>query len=242
MAPEDNARVVILTGAAGGIGLAVAARLAAEGYGLVLVDREPSAETPKGAVVLTGDVRDARLVGAALDAAAGLGQLHGLVNLAAIRHYRAFLDVEAAFAAEHFEVNVMAPLRWMQEFARRVEAAGGQGAIVNVTSVMAHRVAAHNAIYAASKTALWSLSCGAALDLARSGVRVNCVAPGPTRTPMLADLLADQEKDAAIKARVPLGRAAEPDEITGAVAFLLSADSLFMTGSTVTVDGGYLLV
>lgn len=242
MARDGDPGVVVLTGAAGGIGRVVAARLAEQGRRLVLVDRSPAADPPAGATVLTGDVRDPALVASALDAAAGLGELRGLVNLAGIRHYRAFLDVDEPFVTEHLTVNLLAPLRWMQGFARRVGGSGHDGAVVNVTSVMAHRVAEHNAVYAASKAALWSLSRGAALDLAGTGVRVNCVAPGPTRTPMLAELLAQPDRRAAIHARVPLGRPAEPAEIAGAVVFLLSADSRFMTGATVTVDGGYLLV
>lgn len=241
--PQDLRGVVIVTGAAGGIGSAVADRLTGEGYGLVLVDRVACKRSERElAVTLMGDVRSAGLVDEAVSAAEQMGELYGLVNIAAIREYRPFLEVDSDLVELHFEINLLAAAKWMVAFAKRLVDNETPGAIVSVKSIMAHRVVPANAAYAASKSALRSLSNSAAIDLSPFGIRVNCVAPGPTRTPMLAGLLADQETERNLQQRIPLGRIAEPHEIAGAIAFLLSQDSSYVTGSTITVDGGYLLV
>ena len=236
----DTPRVVVVTGAAGGIGSAIADRLDQDGFALVLVDKRPCSRPD--AVAIEGDVTSAIVMEEALSAADELGDLYGLVNAAAVREYRPFLEIGTEFVDHHFAINVLAPLQWMVAFARRLVDRGVGGSIVNVTSIVAHRAVRANSTYAATKSALRSLSDGAALDLSPHGIRVNCVAPGPTRTEMLEGVLVDTAVAMALTERIPLGRVAEAAEIAPAVSFLLSAENTFMTGSTVTVDGGYSLV
>jgi NAD(P)-dependent dehydrogenase (short-subunit alcohol dehydrogenase family) len=117
---------------------------------------------------------------------------------------------------------------------------GQRGSIVNVTSVSAKLAGATQASYCASKGALDSLTRVMAVALAPHGIRVNALAPGPTRTGMADSVWENEEALAPVLSRTPLGRFAEPDEQAAVAAFLVSDDASFMTGESIYVDGGRL--
>lgn len=229
----------IVTGAGGGIGRAVCERLDADGYSVVGVDLHDTAESNK-AVTVRGDIRSLDTARRAIDASRELGGAVALVNAAGIRRYRHFIDLDQSVLEDHLSINTTAPALWMHAFARDLDARGASGgAVVNITSVMAHTAVAQNAAYCASKAALLGLSRAAARDLASRRIRVNCIAPGPTDTEMLH---AGTALPPGLMGSIPLGRLGAPSEIAAAAAFLVSSDANFVTGATLFVDGGYLTV
>jgi NAD(P)-dependent dehydrogenase (short-subunit alcohol dehydrogenase family) len=124
------------------------------------------------------------------------------------------------------------------------QANGGQsgGSIINVTSQLAEVARPERAAYIASKGGGRSLTHAMAVDLAAHGIRVNAIAPGPTLTGLTRASYTDPEARRATEALIPLGRLGQPDDLVGAVLFLASDESRWVTGSTVTVDGGYLAI
>lgn len=245
-------KVAIITGGGGDICAAIARAFADAGARLVLVDKDEEASGRVGAALAddghdvlleVGDVTDASLATALVEQISGKWSPPDvLVNGAAVRTFHSFLDLEAAVALRHYEVNVIAALRWTQAVARKLVASGRSGSVINVTSVVASRAFPANAAYAASKAALASMTRSAALDLGEHRIRVNSIAPGPTRTRLTAELLADAAVAARLEERIPLGRIGEVDDVAGAAVYLASDESAFVTGITLSVDGGYLVV
>ncbi len=238
-------RIVVVTGAARGIGAACARHVAAEGAQVVLSDIDDEGEAVarglraegRPAVFRQADTSDYAAVAALLDAAeAAFGTVDGCVAAAGVAPHAAFLEVTEAEFMRVVEINLKGPFLLGQLVARRLVAAGRPGGIVNVTSTSARLAGPEQAAYCASKGGLDSLTRVMAVALARHGIRVNALAPGPTRTAM-AD-----KAPAAVKAmvlsRTPLGRFCEPTEQAAVAAFLLSDEASFMTGETVYVDGG----
>ena len=229
----------MVTGASTGIGLAIAERLVADGWALGFATHERDDDSAREFERLSalgrvhwvcGDLSDpgvpARLVSEAVDA---LGGLDALVNNAGVTLAKPVLELTADDFDSIFSIDVRATFLLSQHAARRI--ADG-GAIVNVTSVHEHVPRVGFALYASAKAALGMLTRSLALELAPS-VRVNAVAPGAIATERNKEVesLADE---------IPLGRPGEPSEVASVVAFLLSDDARYITGTSVLVDGGAL--
>jgi NAD(P)-dependent dehydrogenase (short-subunit alcohol dehydrogenase family) len=243
MSGRLDGRVALISGGARGQGAAHGRRLAQEGAAVILGDVLQE-EGEAHAAALRAEGLDATFLrldvthAAGWDAAVRLaqerhGRLDVLVNNAGI--------VRVATLAEETEegwnatlaVNATGVFLGMRAAIGALRAAG-RGSIVNVASIYGPVGAPGYVAYSASKGAVISMTKVAALEHAVDGIRVNAIAPGPVRTPMSAE-----EGDASVDI-TPLRRRAEPEEISAAVAFLASDDSVYMTGAVLAVDGGYL--
>jgi len=229
----------LVTGAASGIGRAVARRLAAEGATVIGLDtrgEDPLEETFDPVPGLHHVVADVR----SEEALARAGAVDVLVNAAGVllRHDLAEHPLEEW--QQTLDVNLRAPLRLAREFARAHIEAGIPGAIVNVGSIESFTALGGHVAYTASKSALLMLTRALALELAPHGIRVNCVAPGVTETGMNAALRADPARTAALLAAIPLGRFATAEEQAAGICFLACADAAYITGATLPIDGGWL--
>jgi NAD(P)-dependent dehydrogenase (short-subunit alcohol dehydrogenase family) len=233
---------IVVTGAAQGIGEAVAQRCAAEGARLLLVDLDPAVQVVAksvGADAVVGDVSDAEFVKKSVaDFAAGLGVLHGLVNVAGVHRRGDLLEMTDEDWDLLLRVNLTAPMLWSRSVLPFMISAGA-GSIVNVASLTGSRARPVAAAYTASKAGLIGLTKSIAMDFGKYAIRANCVSPGSIATPMLKAHVASggagfQEQID----RTPLARLGEPSEIAGTCAFLLSADGAFVSGMDILVDGG----
>jgi NAD(P)-dependent dehydrogenase (short-subunit alcohol dehydrogenase family) len=241
---------VIVTGAAQGIGRAVALHVASPGVHLAVWDvkRDCVEETAKlcqekgaAARAWTVDVGDADAIEAAVSAfERAWGKPDGLVNNAGIFPRARALDMKLAEWEEVLRVNLTGTFVTARAVAARMKDLG-RGAIVNTASGRALAGAANGAHYAASKGGIIALTKSLALDWAAYGIRVNCVIPGLTDTAQPRVEMGDNELYAA-GARIPLGRIGRPEDIAAVVAFLLSDDSGYMTGQSVAANGGAIMV
>jgi 3-oxoacyl-[acyl-carrier protein] reductase len=227
----------LVTGAGRGIGRAIARRLAKDGYSLIVVDvledaaADVAAEVGGRAAVC--DLSDPQAIERLT---AGVEELSVLVNNAGIFPPGSVADVSVDEFHRVMGVNVLAPLLLIQQLLPQLQAA--QGAVVNIASAAAHAATPGLGVYSPSKAALVSLTKLCAMELAGTGVRFNAVCPGGVMTEGTASYAADPEREARFNAVMPLGRRAYPEEIADAVAFFASADSRYITGQTLLVDGG----
>jgi len=244
-------RVAIVTGAASGIGLATARRLARDGIRVALVDRRDPAAAVAAIAAEGGDawasvadVADPDQVGRAVEAAAArAGRVDALVNAAGIGSPRSVPVDEATLEEWHAlcAVNLTGTLLCCRAVIPIMRRAGG-GVIVNVASELGLVGAPGSAMYGATKGAVVQLTRALAVDHAAQGIRVNCVCPGPVDTPLLRGTV-ERAPDPAAKMRAEvastlLGRLGRPEEIAGVIRFLLSDDASFMVGAIVVADGG----
>jgi NAD(P)-dependent dehydrogenase (short-subunit alcohol dehydrogenase family) len=243
-----DGKVAIVTGASAGLGARFARVLDAAGARVVLaarrVDRlEALASELRDAHVVECDLAEtgapAALVAAALD---HFGRVDVLVNNAGRSEPTPALDEPTDHFAATLRVNLIAPFELARECARWMTASDTGGAIVNVASIWGLVGVGQipEAGYAASKGGLVNLTRELAAQWARKGVRVNCLAPGWFRTEMTDGLMfGDERAERWLRQRTPMGRGGNEDELDGALLFLTTAASSFMTGQVVCVDGGW---
>jgi 3-oxoacyl-[acyl-carrier protein] reductase len=239
--------VAIVTGAAQGIGFAIAARLLDEGGRVVLFDRNQEALEASTAtlarrgeaIAIVGDTAARADVSAAVSMAIErFGALHVMVAHAGIGDVRPFLEIDDESWGRMIDVNLTGVFLAVQEGARGILANSERGAIVVTASTNAFFPEQHTAHYSAAKGGVVAFVRAAALDLAESGIRVNAVSPGIIRTPLAAPLTEDPDAARDFLRAVPLHRFGECDEIADAVLFLASDESSYITGQNIVIDGG----
>ena len=242
---------ILVSGAAGGIGRAIAARLAADGHHVIGADRDGAAMEATagqiGAEALTLDIGEEDQVVAALAGVAAGPGLGGLVNNAGLHRIGAVVATGAAEWDRIHNVNARGTFLMCREGARHMARAGA-GVIVNTVTRLGFGNP-FSAAYMASKAAVQALTQCLAIEMARTGVRVNAVAPGHVGpgTGMEAAFrekarslgMAWPEFEAGVQRSIPLGRWCRPDDVAGAVAWLMGPDAAFVTGETINVTGGF---
>lgn len=244
--------VAIVTGASRGIGAAIALRAADAGYAVLVnysADAAGAASVVReirgcggNALAHQADVSDPAAVGAMFDRAAGLGPVTAVINNAGITGNLIgnLADVPAATVRRVMDVNVSGLIYVCQEAVRRLSTGTGGpgGSIVNISSTATKAGSPGTwAHYAASKGAVDVLTVGLASEVAAQGIRVNSVAPGSTNTGLHA-AAGMPDRVERLNPTIPMGRAAEPDEVAAAVMWLLSGEAGYVTGAVLPVAGG----
>ncbi|CAH1693275.1 NAD(P)-dependent dehydrogenase (Short-subunit alcohol dehydrogenase family) [Hyphomicrobiales bacterium] len=237
----------LVTGASSGLGQHFARLLAAQGAEVILAARRREAldrlcadiaETAGAVVGLPLDVTDADAVKAAI---AGLPRPPDiLINAAGISAAKPALELSCAEWDCTHDTNLRGAFLVARAVAERLVADGRGGTIVNVASILGHRVAGNLAAYAASKAGLVRLTEVLAVEWARHGIRVNTLCPGYIETDLNREFFQSQAGQALIK-RIPQRRLGRPEDLDGALLLLVSAAGSFMTGTSLVVDGGHLV-
>jgi NAD(P)-dependent dehydrogenase (short-subunit alcohol dehydrogenase family) len=244
-------KVALVTGGTSGIGTAVVEQFLAEGARVMITDKDPArgekviaalAKPERPVEFFAADLRDDGVSDAIVEACVSrLGGLDVLVNNAAVLYRRGTLETSDEQWLEAMAVNLNAVFFMCRAAARAMKDAGG--AIVNISSDFGVFAVDGAISYCTTKAAVVQLTKAVALDLARFGIRVNAIAPGKIQTDMLESSITQrglsvEDGVARISRFVPLHRIGQPDEIAKAIAFLASEDASFITGATLTADGG----
>jgi NAD(P)-dependent dehydrogenase (short-subunit alcohol dehydrogenase family) len=239
-------KVALVTGAARGIGLAVAKRFLAEGWRVALLDIErallndavAALASPDQTLALYCDVSDAAAVADAMEAVSRrFGRLDALVNNAGVAVFAPLLETSDQDWSRVLAVNLTGPFLCTKAAAPLLREHGG-GAIVNITSISAVRASTLRSAYGTSKAGLAHLTKQLAVELASLGIRVNGVAPGPVETAM-AKAVHTAEIRADYHDAIPLNRYGLEEELAEAVLFLCSDRASYITGQILAVDGGF---
>jgi 2-hydroxycyclohexanecarboxyl-CoA dehydrogenase len=235
-------KTVLVTGGGGAIGSAICRRFAEEGSKVLVADKdEGSASKVAQSIHAQPLVFDISDYAAAKHAVASCGEIHVLVNNAGWDRFQNFLDTDPAEWEELIAINLRGPLN-MHHLVLPQMAARGAGRVVNISSDAARVGSSGESVYSACKGGILSLTKTLARELARKGVTVNAVCPGPTDTPILQGFLGEGEAgrkvyDALVRA-VPMKRVGKPDDVPGIVAFLASDEAAYITGQVISVSGG----
>ena len=246
MSSTDTAtRSALVTGAASGMGAAIARRLDADGIRVAVADiqAEMGAEVASslaGAIFVEMDLSRSESVTAAAERVlAEVGTVDILVNCAGFDVVMPFLDTDEDLWDSLIAVNLYGPLRTTKAFLPAM-IAGGWGRIVNISSDAGRVGSSGEGVYSACKGGQIAFTKTIAREVARNGVTVNCVCPGPTDTPPVRRTLAEggEKFMQALVRAIPMRRLGQPEDIAAAVAYLVSEDAGFVTGQTLSVSGG----
>ena len=246
----DAGAIALVTGGAQGIGRAIVDALAVDGHRVVVADildeAAQQAATEVGGLAVHLDVSDSASVDAAVERVERqLGTIDVLVNNAGWDEFRPFLDTEEAFWDRVIEINFKGCLRLSHRvIPSMVERERGR--VINIASDAARVGSPLEAVYSGAKGGVVAFTKTLAREVARHGVNVNVVCPGPTETPMLDQIIKSTAENAkmidAIRRAIPMRRLGRPADIAGAVAFLASPRAAFITGQTLSVNGGLTMV
>jgi 3-oxoacyl-[acyl-carrier protein] reductase len=238
---------IFVSGGSRGIGAAIVKSLAQRGAQLAFTysSNEAAAKavldslTGSGHMMVQMDLNQEESIAATVEKVmAHLGDIDGVVNNAGITKDQLLLRMKSEDFDSVIQTNLRGTFLVTRAFLKPLVKAR-KGSVVNVTSVIGQTGNAGQANYAASKAGTEAFSKSVALEVASRGIRVNCVAPGFIKTEM-TDVLTEDQKNMVLS-KIPLGRIAEPDEVASAVAFLLSDESRYITGHTLSVNGGMYL-
>jgi NAD(P)-dependent dehydrogenase (short-subunit alcohol dehydrogenase family) len=240
--------VILITGALTGIGRAAAVAFAKQGAKVVVSGRRDEAGNALAqelrslgaeAEFINADVRSDDNVRALVETTVErFGRLDVAVNNAGTEGQLGSITVQTADTyAATFDTNVLGVLLSMKHEVRAMQEQGS-GSIINISSTYGHEGAAGASIYVGAKHAVEGITKSVALELAKSGIRVNAVAPGPTDTGMLSRFTGTPENKAALVTTVPIGRLGLPEELANAIVFIASEEASFITGHVLNVDGG----
>jgi 2-hydroxycyclohexanecarboxyl-CoA dehydrogenase len=249
----ERAGTALVTGGARGIGAAIAARLAAAGFAVAVCDLDGEAAEKHAAELgarhgvpalgVTVDISDSASVTAAVARVAGaLGPVDVLVNNAAIDVIERFVDSEEATWDRIIGVNLRGTITMTRAVLDQM-IERGHGRVIHIASDAGRVGSSGEVVYSATKGGVIAFGKALAREVARHGITVNSVCPGPTDTALLGQVAAYSQRmyEATVKA-IPLRRVAEPDEIAATAAFLASADAAYLTGQTISVSGGLTMV
>jgi len=243
-----STQVVLITGALTGIGRAAAVAFAKKGAKVAVSGRRDEAgqalvqelrSLGAEAEFINADVRKEGDVQALVDkTVARFGRLDVAVNNAGTEGDRGVItDQTAESYAATFDTNVLGVILSMKHEVRAMQAQGS-GSIINISSTYGHEGAAGASVYVGSKHAVEGITKSVALELAKSGIRVNAVAPGPTDTGMLTRFTGTPENKAALVTTVPMARLGLSEEVADGIVFIASNEASFITGQILNIDGG----